>query len=144
MIETRGTPDQLRLAICATLPEIDLACEAVKRFLGERGLAKAIFAIILLAREALLNAVVHGSGSDPAKQVDFSISLESGGLVIRVEDQGPGFDAARDFSLAPPDQSHGRGLFIMKEYSDGLVFNDKGNALTLRKSIIRENGNESS
>jgi len=133
---TRETPDRLQVTIGASLPEIDLACEEIKRFLREHGLTQAIFEIILLAREALLNAVVHGSKEDPAKRVDFDLSLEAGGLVLRVEDQGPGFDcAALDFSPAPPDQNHGRGLFIMKEYSNGLQFNNKGNALTLRKSF---------
>jgi anti-anti-sigma factor len=136
MIEIRETPGQLQMAINASLPEIDLVCDEVKRFLREHGLTQVIFDIILLAREALLNAVVHGSKEDPAKRVDFGLRLENGDLVMRVEDQGPGFDArALDFSPAPPDQNHGRGLCIMKEYSTGLHFNEKGNALTLRKSL---------
>jgi len=136
MIEIKETPDRLQLAISATLPEIDLVCDEVKRFLREHGLSQAVFEIILLTREALLNAVVHGSKEDPAKRVDFGLRLENGGLVIRVEDQGPGFNAgAVDFSPPPPDHNHGRGLFIMKEYSSDLHFNEKGNALTLRKSF---------
>jgi anti-anti-sigma factor len=136
MIELRETPDQLRLAISASLPEIDLVCDEIKRFLHEHGLAQAVFEVILLAREALLNAVVHGSGEDPAMRVDFDLRLENGDLVLRVEDQGPGFDVrALDFSPAPPDKFSGRGLFIMKEYSSDLQFNDQGNALTLRKSL---------
>jgi serine/threonine-protein kinase RsbW len=136
MSETRQTQSRLQVTIDSRLPEIDAVCERTKEFLGERGLTKVIFEIILVVREALLNAVVHGNKEDPAKKVFFDLCIEDGHLVVRVQDEGEGFDAGSlVFSPAPVDQNHGRGLFIMKEYSTELRFNEKGNALTLRKSL---------
>ena len=46
--------------------------------------------IAMAAREAAVNAVMHGNGYDPEKRVNVSFETTAESLTIRVADQGPG------------------------------------------------------
>ncbi|MYD86971.1 MAG: ATP-binding protein [Acidobacteria bacterium] len=78
-------------------------------------------------RESVINAIKHGNGEDRNKRVTVEIRLEPRGkplrLVIRVLDQGPGFDpdAVAD-PLAPENllRSSGRGIFFMRSFMDDI------------------------
>src|SRR5208282_5378745 len=51
------------------------------------------FEIALAVQEALANAVVHGCGNDPSKQIRCRVNTDPRGrIVITVTDPGPGFD----------------------------------------------------
>jgi len=83
---------ELKTAMPATL-------EAVEEFFVEFGrrsrmmMARAnCFAAELVVREALTNAVVHGCGRDPGKQVRCWLRLRGNCLFIAVADDGEGFD----------------------------------------------------
>jgi len=43
-------------------------------------------------REAVANAIKHGNAQDPGKQVHVDLFREGDDVVIRVEDEGIGFD----------------------------------------------------
>src|SRR5580658_9196959 len=53
---------------------------------------KSLFGAELLVREALANAVRHGSHADPSKQVKCCVRIKGGRLLVAVEDFGCGFD----------------------------------------------------
>ncbi len=94
--------------------------------------------ISLAAREAAVNAVMHGNQHDPAKKVDFSIELTNDALIIRVADQGQGFDPdSLPDPLAPENilRGSGRGIFLIRTFMDELKFRrlDSGTELTLVK-----------
>ncbi len=76
-------------------------------------------------RESVINAIKHGNRHDIAKRVfvEFTaLPVESPTeLVIRVRDQGLGFDpAALPDPLAPENllKSSGRGIFFMRNFMD--------------------------
>lgn len=92
--------------------------------------------------EALANAVLYGNGSDPEKSVRVEVSLDSSRAVIRVVDQGNGFDPSRVPDPTHPDNLHrsgGRGLFLLRQLMDEVEYNDRGNAvrLVLRRDASR-------
>ena len=97
------------------------------------------FAAELLLREALTNAVVHGSGSDRGKQVRCCLRFKGGRLLIAVEDDGDGFDwrAARQEPAGLLD-SCGRGVGILFQYADRTRFNNNGNAVTMIKQSLKD------
>lgn len=101
----------------------------------------------LLIREALTNAVLHGCGEDPRKQVRCSLRLRGKRLLIVIADEGQGFDwrAARAKSADALDCS-GRGLEILYRYADQVRFNHQGNLVTMIKNFDKGNchdtGNE--
>lgn len=137
MIHSARFDCEMRMALPATL-------EAVEEFFVEfHRRSKALigrhncFAAELLLREALANAVVHGCGGNPARQVRCALRLRGARLFIAVADDGEGFDwrAAR-IAASIPDCS-GRGIEILYRYANQVRFNRKGNAVTMIKRIVR-------
>ncbi len=133
------TDHSISITFSSTLENIDRICEEVARFLnqGFKELAEHFFAIDLVMREALTNAVRHGNDLDPAKEVKFLLKIDQKKHIqIIVEDQGDGFDwqTAKKF---PPgdDDDHGRGLAIMTTYFSSCGYNPKGNRLILKKKL---------
>jgi serine/threonine-protein kinase RsbW len=94
--------------------------------------------ISLAAREAAVNAVMHGNRQDAAKKIDLSLELTDHALTIRVTDQGEGFDPdSLPDPLAPENilRGSGRGIFLIRTFMDELKFRrlDSGTELTLVK-----------
>ena len=84
--------------------------------------------------EALANAVLYGNRSDPRKSVRVEVSLDSARVVLRVEDQGGGFDPSHVPDPTLPDnleRSGGRGLFLIRKLMDEVEYNERGNAVRL-------------
>jgi serine/threonine-protein kinase RsbW len=76
-------------------------------------------------RESVINAIKHGNALDETKQVhvEFTpLDTESvPGLLVRVRDEGAGFDpASLPDPLAPDNllKSSGRGIFLMRSFMD--------------------------
>lgn len=93
--------------------------------------------IELALQEALANAIVHGCGNDPSKNVEFCVACdESRGLLIVVRDPGPGFDPA---SIPNPTMGenvfseHGRGIFLVNQLMDEVHFERGGTEIHMRK-----------
>lgn len=123
----------------ASAENVELFIAALHGFLAEGGLGHLAFDIELLAREALGNAVQHGSSGNPAKTVRASLNLEPGRLVLVVADEGRGFDW-RSLPMTEPDPrgESGRGLFIIRKYADSFGYNDAGNTLRIIKKLPTE------
>jgi serine/threonine-protein kinase RsbW len=92
-------------------------------------------------REAVANAIKHGNAQDPGKQVHVDLFLEGEEVVIRVEDEGIGFnpEQLRD-PLAPENllKPNGRGIFYMKSFMDDIQYDPRpggGTVVTLRKKV---------
>lgn len=91
--------------------------------------------VLLALSEAVTNAIVHGNKEDPSKTVSVIAWTDDGSLNIRVEDEGEGFDPD---SLPDPlkDQNllkeGGRGVFLMRQYTDNIQFSDQGSTVTLQ------------
>lgn len=115
----------------ASYSEIDTVCEKVTSLLTNRDLERHLFGIILVIREALTNAVRHGSSHGHGRdEVIFSVDLRENVLRIKVVDQGPGFDwRAQQDRPYRSSANCGRGMEIFKMYADMVSFNDKGNEI---------------
>ncbi len=105
---------------------VEVGCAAGKEFEIETSL-----------REALINAVVHGCRSDPDKIVQCCVACDDGrGLLIVVRDPGGGFDPA---SIPSPIigenlfSSHGRGIYLINQLMDEVVFKRGGTEIHMRK-----------
>ncbi len=79
----------------------------------------------LALHEAAINAMKHGNRFDPAKRVWISFAVEPGQLVIKVRDEGDGFDwsCVRD-PRAPENvgKTNGRGIFLMRSFVDSVDY----------------------
>ena len=88
-------------------------------------------------REALANAVIHGSGEDASKRVHVVCRCYIDGEVwITVRDEGRGFDINTVPDPTEPENRlspGGRGIYMMQTLMDEVFFESDGTVVHLRK-----------
>jgi serine/threonine-protein kinase RsbW len=95
-----------------------------------------LFAIKLALEEALVNAVKHGNKLDPEKTVKVHYRISDQRADVTIEDEGEGFNPAE---LPDPcaaenlERCCGRGILLMRAYMSSVVFNTRGNKVTMTK-----------
>ncbi|MEZ7890865.1 MAG: response regulator [Candidatus Wallbacteria bacterium] len=97
---------------------------------------KSLWQIQLAVTEAFTNAVVHGNKNDQSKNVEIELLFEKDLVKISILDEGTGFKIPdlKEYKLNDDIYaSSGRGIFLMNSYMDELLFNDKGNRITMIK-----------
>ena len=98
-------------------------------------------------REAVANAIKHGNQGDVSKLVRVDLGIDNGDLLIRVQDQGVGFDENGVPNPLEPEnllRRNGRGILLMKQYMDQIEYTfqpENGTVLEMRKglSVLRSN-----
>ena len=84
--------------------------------------------------EAVTNAIVHGNNGDVSKSVKIQLEKSGDNFIIRVSDEGRGFDLN---ALADPTKGEnlfktgGRGVFLMQKLSDTVRFHNNGSTVEM-------------
>ncbi len=137
------SPDVFARSFPATLEDVDRCCSQATAFLAARASAfeEPRFGLELLLREALTNAVVHGSRPEAPGTVVLRLTTDAVGVTIEVSDEGAGFNW-RDALVRPLDPSRegGRGVAIYRQFADSVSFNEAGNAVTLTRHWRKGDG----
>jgi serine/threonine-protein kinase RsbW len=138
---------QTGLSLCQTIPsrlaEAESLCIKVRELLQKKGLSQYCFAVELLARECLNNAVLHGNRNDANKSVLFRLWIEREWIRLQVTDEGPGFDWRKaNQNRSGTTASSGRGLQLYELYAGRVQFNRRGNRITLWISKLNRTGEE--
>ncbi|MCA9000095.1 MAG: ATP-binding protein [Planctomycetaceae bacterium] len=98
--------------------------------------SKDLFGVKLALEEAIVNAIKHGNGLDPDKQVHIHCEADRHSLKVTIEDEGEGFDPedvpdpTDDENLEKPS---GRGVMLMRAFMTSVEYNDRGNRVRLVK-----------
>ena len=104
-----------------------------------------LFELKVILNELIINAIKHGNSYDSSKSVKICAEFSAKGYVtISVEDEGEGYD----FNCYKADSGEiynvneicefpecGRGILIVRELCNSLRYNEKGNAVYVRKKI---------
>ncbi len=93
--------------------------------------------ILISVTEAANNAIIHGNHCDLTKEVTIAANLDSGSkiLTIKIKDQGPGFDYNNLPDPTSPENLEkisGRGVFLMKQLADWVIFGEEGSLVELQ------------
>ena len=94
--------------------------------------------VFLGISEAVNNAILHGNKLNPEKKVFIRTNLNENRLHIEIEDQGEGFS---DTALTDPTAvenikyEHGRGIYILRQLADQLVFKDEGRKIFIQFTL---------
>ena len=94
--------------------------------------------IELVLGEALNNAIIHGNLGDGEKNVSVDLTMENNYLTFIVSDEGKGFNYN---SLPDPtlpenlEKTTGRGVFLMKNLCEWVVFSNNGSCVELKFKI---------
>jgi len=97
---------------------------------------ESAFAIRLSLEEALVNAHRHGNGSDPNKKIIISYQIDAKQAIIRICDEGVGFDPTSVPDPTSPERlclPTGRGIMLMRSYLTEISYNPRGNEVQLVK-----------
>jgi len=97
-----------------------------------------LFSIKLALEEALVNAIKHGNGYDKKKTVQVAYEVHPDRFVIRITDEGPGFDPADvpdPTAIENLERPCGRGLMLMRHYMTEVAFNERGNSVIMSKAL---------
>ena len=87
--------------------------------------------------EALNNAIQHGNRGDPRKKISAVIFADETRWGAIISDEGQGFnprqipDPRRDENLL---REGGRGITLIENYVDELIYSEKGNQVMLVKA----------
>jgi serine/threonine-protein kinase RsbW len=121
----------------SALPEAAAVVGLVTDAMAREGYPdKDSFGMRLALEEAVVNAVKHGNGGDPAKWVVVRFTVSPERVLAEVQDEGAGFDPARVPDPTAPENRQrpgGRGLLLIRTYATGVRYNAAGNCVTLCK-----------
>ena len=136
---------RLTLTLKSTMESVDEIEAAAEKLAAESGLDEnERFHVAMAAREAAVNAVLHGNEYDPAKLVFAGFENTGAALVMTIADQGKGLnpDSVPD-PLAPENllRGSGRGIFLIRSFMDEVHFRQlhPGTELTLVKHLAPAN-----
>ncbi len=94
--------------------------------------------ILISLTEAVTNAIIHGNQKDESKHVEVKLTKKRNQLAFFVSDQGPGFDFKELPDPTSPEnilKVGGRGVFLMRQLSDKVVFYDEGSTVEINFNI---------
>lgn len=94
--------------------------------------------ILISLTEAVNNAIIHGNNEDATKYVNVKVRKTTNGLCFQICDEGKGFDPKEVPDPTAPENIEccgGRGVFLMKELSDGIDYKDNGRVVDLHFNL---------
>jgi len=101
--------------------------EFVNYFAKDLGLNDDQLSVLLLAvTEATTNAIIHANKCDLSKLVTIDANIEDSKLIVKVKDEGKGFDPSTVPDPTEPEnllKDSGRGVYLMKVYMDEVRYN---------------------
>ncbi|HMB93995.1 MAG TPA: ATP-binding protein [Rhodothermales bacterium] len=132
---TTPASQRLQMRLASHFDNLERVVEETQRFMKDLTDDEDFaYHIVLLTSEAVTNAMEHGNGFDPEKEVELDLQVFANRIEIAVEDEGTGFkpDTVPD-PLAQEQLliDRGRGLFLMEEMADEVHFKDGGKQLRL-------------
>jgi len=156
--EIRRTAQPSLEISCAIRDWLEVTAPSEPRFLERFHRAARILCETRLSRRALqsllyaiseigLNAIEWGNKLDPEKRIRLSLCLLADRILLKVEDEGPGFahDGLPDPTADPAGhlarrkkegkRSGGFGIWMVKGLMDEVLFSDRGNAVVLQKYL---------
>ncbi len=90
--------------------------------------------ILISLTEAVTNAITHGNDNDKTKTVHVRLKKQNNILAFLISDEGRGFDFDNLPDPTAPEnllKLGGRGVFLMRQLSDNVVFYDNGSTVEI-------------
>lgn len=114
-----------------SMPKVETLIDSVcfKMSVGES------FGNVLIAvTEAVNNAILHGNKNNDSAQIFIKSAENSDSFCFSIEDEGMGFDYTTLPDPTAPEnieKENGRGIFLMKNLSDEVEFENNGKRVVI-------------
>jgi serine/threonine-protein kinase RsbW len=99
------------------------------------GIQEDAFGNVLIAvTEAVNNAICHGNNENNALLIEVAVADSINSFCFKIKDQGIGFDYNNLPDPTAPEnilKENGRGIFLMRNLSDEVIFNEVGNEVVI-------------
>jgi len=121
-----------------SIEELSKVENAIDKLYEDGGLTDVNYGnVIVASTEAVLNAMNHGATMDSNQKVLFAIEITEKEIIVEVSDSGKGFDFLNLPDPTDPtniEKGSGRGIFIMKNLSDSLEYENNGSKVVMKFS----------
>jgi anti-sigma regulatory factor (Ser/Thr protein kinase) len=120
--------NKLIIKISSVRENVSTILEIARNFFNQNNVQSCSKYIIVL-RELVINAIVHGNMNNPNEDIWCSIFLENGETIIEMKDQGKGFDYKTIDKTVESFPCNGcqRGYKLINALASQIEFNEKGN-----------------
>ncbi|MBK8927872.1 MAG: ATP-binding protein [Crocinitomicaceae bacterium] len=129
----------LSIEIASKLEKIHEVESLVDKVSAEMGLSEDHYGNVLIAvTEAVNNAIIHGNKYSNDKSVVVSVAKGDKEIIFTVSDKGSGFDFNNLPDPTAPEnieKPDGRGIFLMKNLSDGVAFENAGSTVRITFAV---------
>lgn len=129
----------IMLKLSSNTRNIALVEAFVERAVDQYKIGPDIYGNILITlTEAVNNAIIHGNSNDESKTVKIKLQRNDNCLAVSVSDEGGGFDYQAVPDPTCPEnllQVGGRGVFLMRQLSDGIHFHNNGATVEMRFNL---------
>lgn len=124
-----------QLVIPSSLDEIGKVEALVDKICAELGVNEDFYGNVLIAvTEAVNNAIQHGNVGVVGAEVVVNVGHSDKEFVFIIKDMGRGFDYENLPDPTSPEnilKENGRGIFLMKNLSDLVEFEDQGKCVLI-------------
>ncbi|MDQ2087709.1 ATP-binding protein [Herbivorax sp. ANBcel31] len=127
---------------------IRIAIEEILKFLCDKGICTQkdiLFEVKVIINELIQNAINHGNKNNVDKVVKLKVKIADEYICIIVEDQGEGYNFKQLMGIVEDNQldvcdicdlkESGRGIYLVKNLSERMAFNSKGNKVEVIKKV---------
>lgn len=115
-------PKRIEVTLETLLDSVDLAEDMTVRVAEGAGFDEdSRYRIGMAVREAMINAVQYGNQQNRRKKIYFTLEAGADRLVIRVRDEGRGFDLSDVPDPVAEEnllKTSGRGIFLIRAFMD--------------------------
>ncbi len=124
-----------KLTVPSNFDSLGLVEAMIDKVCGELAVNEDNYGNVLIAvTEAVNNAILHGNLQNKDLMVHVSVGDEIKSFCFTVKDAGPGFDFANVPDPTSPEnieKENGRGIFLMKNLADEVLFEDNGSSVSI-------------
>lgn len=125
----------LRLKVASTFDNLEDVVGRVQAFMEAHKIGEDLaYNVVLLASEAVTNAMEHGNEWDPEKHIVLEVDTGPEIIEMTVTDEGPGFDLSLVGDPIETEnllKGRGRGLYFMELMADEFHIEEEGRQLRL-------------
>ncbi len=134
--EIQQNKQTLSIRCLSRIENIDKIILAITRFVQPYRNKLNIADFILVLRELVNNAYLHGNRKNSSKHIDLRLIKKDTCISVRIKDDGAGFDWDKELTRDINEEQQGkRGLWILKHYCPDFNFNKQGNCITIRFNL---------
>lgn len=131
MFDIKEENNRLQITISSELQLVDKVLDCFEPHTQDLE-SSQIFALKLITKELLCNAISHGNQNQIEKTVTVIFTRLSNRLFLQVEDQGQGFQTKNiDWEISQDATNpRNRGLAMVNHYADSIDFNSSGTQIS--------------